>query len=266
MPAVHISRLRIQSAQVAEQFGNPPALLRSLHEMFEMYADRTRRPGKLASPVTVLPSYSIPTPALRQLEADLGLQAENRLEETSILADALWRDGYLESRLLAAFLLGRVEPRGEDFMERLTDWVSHAREPNLRRTLLTTSLARLRREEPDSFVRLIRRWVHPTYDRMWSRAIEALLPVLTDPAFHNLPVVLEVVRPIVEAAPPVMQNELADLINALYRSSPKETAVYLRQTLAAATHSQTRVTFRRILPRLPEPLRNELAPQLRRPA
>jgi DNA alkylation repair enzyme len=264
MPAVDIARLRIQSARVTDHFGDPPALLRELHDMFELYADRTRRPGQLASPVTVLPSYHIPVPALRQLENDLGFQAENRPEETVALAEALWRDGYLESRLLAAYLLGRTRPGGEEFLERLTDWVSHTREPNVRRTLLTTSLGRLRRENQPDFLRLVRRWVHPTYDRMWSRAIEALLPVLADPEFHNLPVVFDLVKPIVNSGPPVMQNEIAELITALYEASPTETTVYLRQVALGSGHPQTRVTLRRILSRLPEGLQEDLSQQLRR--
>lgn len=264
MPAVDMARLRIQSARVTDHFGDPPALLRELHDMFELYADRTRRPGQLASPVTVLPSYHIPIPALRQLESDLGFQAESRPEETILLAEALWRDGYLESRLLAAYLLGRTRPGGEEFLERLTDWVSHTREPNVRRTLLTASLERLRREDPEDFLRLVRRWVHPTYDRMWSRAIEALLPLFADPDFHNLPVVFEIAKPIIEAGPPVMQNEISELITALYEASPRETTVYLRQIALASTYPQTRVTLRRILPRLPAGLQEDLSQHLRR--
>ena len=259
MPAVDIARLRIQSAGVTDHFDDPVQLLRALHEMFDLYADRTRRPGQLASPVTVLPSYNIPPPALHQLEADLGLQAEDRDEETITLADALWEDGHLECRLLAAYLLGRIRPRGDDFMDRLTDWVSKTREPNVRRTLLSMSLGRLRREDPDRFLRLMGRWVHPTRHKMWSSAIQALLPLLDDPDFHNLPVVFDIVKPIIELGTPTLQNEIAELITALYQASPTETAVYLRQTALASSHPQTRLTLRRILSRLPEPLRESIA-------
>jgi hypothetical protein len=263
MPAVDIARLRIQSAGVTDHFGDPAQLLRALHDMFDFYADRTRRPGRLASPVTVLPSYNIPPPALHQLEADLGFQAENRADETIALADALWEDGYLESRLLAAYLLGRIRPRGDDFMDRLTDWVSETREPNVRRTLLSNSLGRLRRESPDRFLRLMGRWVHPTRHKMWSNAIQALLPLLEDPGFQDLPVVFEIVRPIVEMGTPTLQHEIAELITALYEASPTETTVYLRHIAMASTFPQTRLTLRRILPRLPGPLQESLAEVVR---
>lgn len=263
MPAVDIARLRIQSAGVTDHFDKPDELLRALHEMFDLYADRTRRPGRLASPVTVLPSYNIPHPALRQLEADLGFQAENRAEETITLADALWEDGCLESRLLAAYLLGRIRPRGDDFMDRLTDWVSETREPNVRRTLLSVSLGRLRREQPDRFLRLMGRWVHPTRRKMWSNAIQALLPLLEDPEFHNLPLVFDIVKPIIETGTPTLQNEIAELITALYQASPTETTVYLRQTALASSHPQTRLTLRRILSRLPDPLQESLTEVVR---
>ena len=265
MPAVDIARLRIQSAAVTDHFDNPEQLLRALHDMLDLYADRTRRPGRLTSPVTVLPAYNVPTPVLRQLETDLGFQGEERPGELLLLADALWRDGYLETRLLAAYLLGRIPPGGDEFMDRLTDWVGGTREPNVRRTLLSVGLSRLRRENPEQFLRLMSRWVNPIRHKMWSNAIQALLPLLSDPDFDNLPVVFDIVRPIIETAPATLQNDVADLISGLYDASPTETTFYMRQIATFSSHPQTRLNLRRILARLPEGLQEMLAEIVRSP-
>jgi hypothetical protein len=60
-----------------------------------------------------------------------------------------------------------------------------------------------------------------------------------------------------------MQNEVAELIGALYAASPTETTVYLRQITLASEHPQTRVSMRRILSRLPESLQEELSQHVR---
>jgi hypothetical protein len=263
MPAIDLARLKIQSAKVVDQFADPTTLVRGLHELFEFYSDRTLRPGQVVSPVLVLPSYRVSAPVIRHLESELGLQAEGRPEETLALADALWSDGYFETRMLAAYLLGRIKPRGDDFMDRFTDWVAETREPNVRKALLNTGLNRMRREYPDRFLRMMNRWVNPTRQKMWSNAIRALIPLLEDNSFENLPPVYDTVRPIIETAPSIMQNEIAELIKALYASSPTETTYYLQQVLVASPNPQTAITLRRILASLPPAVQDGLRETLR---
>ena len=81
---------------------------------------------------------------------NLGPVAEKQPIQALELADALWDEGWLETRLLAAFLLGRIPPQEERLLARLTAWTQAVRDPNVRAALLTTSLTRLRKETPDS--------------------------------------------------------------------------------------------------------------------
>jgi len=263
MPAIDLTRLRIKIAELMEYFDQPTIFLRKLHEIFDFYADRTLRPGQNASPVTVLPTYRVPTPILRQIEMELTPQVYERVEESLTLADALWDERYLEMRLLSVHILGRVPPRAKNLNERLTDWVAETREPTLRSALLARTLERLRIEAPGRFIRLVSNWMSPARPKMWSNGIRALIPLLKDPDFENLPPIYEMVKPVIEAAPPLMQKELIELIAALYNASPVETSFFLRQTITLSTNPQTRITFRRVLPYLPEPLADNLREQLR---
>ena len=52
-----------------------------------------------------------------------------------------------------------------------------------------------------------------------------------------------------------MQDDLADLINALYAASPVETIYFLRQVITGASSPQLPITIRRILPQLQPGLR-----------
>jgi hypothetical protein len=132
------------------------------------------------------------------------------------------------------------------------------RDPSVRGALLTTSLERMRKETPDDFLILISEWLHPARQRFWSNGIQALLPMITDPDFENLPPIYELTRPIIEAAPGVLQNDLGNLINALYQASPSETEYYLREILENSSNPLTAVTLRRILNIFPAELQATL--------
>lgn len=254
MPAIDIARLKIQAVVLVEKFDQPAAFLKGLHEILDLYADRTMRVGVVASPVSVLPAYRAPQAVLRQIEMELAPLAGAFPEQAMALTDALWKDGYLETRLLAATLLGRIHPETPLLLERITAWVARARDRQLRTALLSVSLARLRRESPAEFLKLVSGWFDPSSTRMWSNGIHALLPLIEDGSYDNLPPVFDAVHGLVENAPPVLQNDLAELIRCLYAASPVETTYFLRQTLTASDSPQALLTFRRILPSLPAEL------------
>jgi hypothetical protein len=265
MAAVNLPRLRIQSAKLMGYFDAPDGFLRELHNLLDNYADRTIRPSAITSPVLVLPSYRVPTVVLRQLEIDLGVRAQDSPDQTITLADKCWDDGYFESRSLAAYLLGLVPPTDKRYLIRLNSWVAETREPNINRILISISMARLRKEEPELYLSEIERWSHPAQKKMWNSAINALLPLLKDKSFHNLPAIYKIVSPIIESAPATMQNSLSILICALYESSPIETTFFVRQLLTLSTTPHTLTNIRRIYPTLPDPLQKDLREAVRLP-
>lgn len=264
MPAIDIARLKIQSAVLIEKFDQPAVFLAELHQILDAYADRTIRQGAIASPVSVLPAYRAPQAVLRQIEMELGALASTFPEQSMALTDSLWKDGYLESRLLAASLLGRINPDTPLLLERITAWINRSRDNQLRLALLRISLARIRKESPGRFLGLMRSWLDPDNPKMWASGIHAVIPLLEDPAYENLPPVYNLLSPVIKSMPSIMQDDLADLINALYKASPVETTHFLRQVVTGATSPQLPVTLRRILPQLPANLRPVILDMVRR--
>src|SRR5689334_5838883 len=110
MPAIDLARLKKQTAQLADLFNQPEAFLREHREILDHYVNRTLRNQGVA-PSSVLPASRTPTVVIRQIETELGRLAEKRPIQALELADALWDDGWLDPRLLAAFLLGRRRPQ-----------------------------------------------------------------------------------------------------------------------------------------------------------
>lgn len=258
MPAIDLARLRKQANRLADFFFLPEDFIRQLRKILEYYINYTMRHKDPVAPGSTLPTFRTPNVVLRHLENELNVLAVENPQQALELADRLWDEGYLETRQIAAFLLGRIPPQEEYLLARLTAWTQQVRDPGIRAALLTTSLKRMRDEMPDDFLVLISEWLHPARQRLWSNGIQALLPLITNPKFENLPPIFELTRPIFEAAPGTIQTDLKDLINAFFRASKTETIFYLREIVESSDNPLTVVTLRRILPGLPTELQSEL--------
>ena len=262
MPAIDLARLKKQTANLADIFGEPAAFLRELREVLEFYVNRSLRSQSVA-PSSVLPTYRTPVAVLRQIEKELGPVAEQQPILALELADALWDEGWLETKLLAAFLLGRIPPQEERLLARLTAWTQAVRDPEVRAALLTTSLTRLRKETPDLFLVLVKEWLHPARQRMWSNGVQALVPLISSPDFDNIPPILEIVEPIIKVSPAALQFDLQELIITLFEASPDETIYFLQQILKETRSPLPAAALRRMLPELPQELQTNLRDMLR---
>ena len=263
MPAIDLARLRKQANRLVDFFFLPDEFMKHLREMLEFYVNHTLRTKENVAPGSNLKTYRTPTAVLTQIENELRAVAEANPEFALDLADILWDEGALETRLLAAFLLGRIPPQEERLLPRLTAWTQQIRDANVRSALLSTSLSRMRKETPDQFLILIREYLHPARLRTWSNGIQALLPMIADAANANLPPIFDMVEPIIEEAPSTLQNDLMDLIVALYRASSSETVFLLKNILTKTQNPMTVITLRRISTSFPPPLQAELRDLLR---
>jgi hypothetical protein len=210
-----------------------------------------------------LPTYRTPVVVLRHIENELAPAAEKQPVLALELADALWDEGWLETKLLAAFLLGRIPPQEERLLARLTAWTQAVRDPEVRAALLTTSLTRLRKETPDLFLILVKEWLHPARQRMWSNGIQALVPLISSQDFDNLPPIFEIIEPILKTSPATLQYDLQELIIVLYEASPDETTYFLQEILKGTKSPLPSIALRRMAPELPQELQTSLREMLR---
>ncbi len=262
MPAIDLARLKLQAARLADHFGQPDEFLRALEGLLDFYTNRTLHAAQAAQRLS-LPAYRTPRPVLRQIEAELAPLAEARPAEALALTYALWEAGYLESRLLAAHLLGSIPPASAmSAFSRLPDWLRVSTDEEVRQALLTEALRRVRNENPAVFLTLLEDWLKSPLSGMQVWGMQALIPVL-ETEFENLPAVFRILRPAVEAAGPATQVELQECLVALSRLSPTETAYFLGEILAENPPPMMVRTLRRILPGLPADLQSKLREMLR---
>lgn len=260
MPAIDLARLRKQAARLADFFFVPDEFIKHLDETLDFYVNYSVRKQPALAPGVNLQTYRTPTVVVKQIEQELSVLADkNENSDAALdLADHLWDENYLETRLLAAFLLGRIPPQEERLLARLTAWTQQVHEIKLRAELLNKSLTRMRREAPEKFLELIGEWLQKERTFLWPNGIQAVISAVSDPEFTNLPHLFQVIEPIMEAAPSKFQIEIEELILALYKASPTETSYFLRQVLINSADPMTAITLRRISPSFPTELKEEM--------
>jgi hypothetical protein len=258
MPAINLAHLKTQAAQLADQFGEPETFLRALNELLEYYTNRTMRASQVARRLS-LPTHRTPVPVMRQIERELTPLADARPFEGVILVNVLWESGSLETRLLAARLLGMIPPaQAIPALTRLPEWLAQSTDKLIRQALLTDSFARLRQENPAAFFLLLEDWLKSPRSSWQVWGLHALIPLLDDPDFENLPAVFRILRPAIESAGPSMQTDLQVCLAALARVSMTETVVFMRAILQENPDAMMLRTLRRILPALPTELQSDL--------
>jgi hypothetical protein len=233
MPAILLSRLKIQAARLADLTTQPDIFVRSLRGILDFYSDRTRRPGQSGEPPPLLPAYHVPSPVLRQIMLELAPQLSADQSKGLALSTALWNQEQFECQLLAVRILGLlpVEPL-EPVHDRLKKWAKEGEERVLTE-LLTTGLTRWRSEASNSFLGLVEEWLSSSSFHEQKMGLRALLPLIQDPDFGNLPVLFRILNPLVRVAPSQIRPDLVPVLKTLANRSPQETAYFLRHNMAA---------------------------------
>ena len=253
MPAVQLTKLKTQLADQCRLFERPLDFQRHLRDLFEFYSDRVYRPGQNIQSDRLHPAYHIPTLVSRQLNLELASRCQTRPEAALAIADTLWKDPYLEPRLLAAFILGQVTPNpSEPVTERITAWVDPQEEKQALITLLDMGCARLRIENQAAWIKMAQNWMDSPYPSWKVIAIHAMLPAIRDQRFENFPPLFHMTGPLLQATPNSILPEIQQLVESLARRNPRETAFFLRQILATPPRPALVRLVRKCLPAFPE--------------
>jgi hypothetical protein len=267
MPAIQPERLKAQIAQLGQDFSQPSRYIGRLHDLFDYYADRTRRPGQAGSRVPLLRHYNIPAPVLRELQRNLASHITDLPPEEALsLIDAFWADGFFETHLLAGFLLSHCNASPADIVERLWEWIQPQDDVQVVDALLENGYAALNRSQPGAWMNLVTRWLGSDRPGTQSIGIQAVSLLIRDPAFENFPPIFTLLTPVVHSAPVALHTELTNILQQLATRTPSETAFFLRQALAISPNRSITRLVRRCLPFfdsvLQQPLREALTVRL----
>jgi len=252
MPAIQLTRLKIQAAQLADISSQPALFLRGLLELLDFYADRTYRAGQAGVRTSQIPRLHVPKPVMRQLEQELNHICANRPQEALSLADELWKAVFLETRLLAIHILCQVDPHPpESILVRLQRWAQPGEEPMLLDTLLASGKTRLQTSRPDLWLDQLQSWLNDERPAFQAMGLRASISLVSDPRFKNLPSVFTLITPVIGSHHRDLQPEVINLLAALAGRSPVETAYFLNQALQKGREAPVVRVVRRCLPCFP---------------
>lgn len=248
MPAASLARLREQITQLTWRFTRPAEFLQELNALLEQYGTPTFRRASTPAGSPVTPAYHTPPLVMNQLELLLSRSCQESPAAALTLLDALWKESMLEPRLLAAALLGRTPlDAPEEILGRLRAWAVPNEERAALSALLRQGAAGLRRDAPDLWLSVLAEWLESSDTGVQSIGLQALVPLIQEASFENLPLVFRLIAPLMRTAAPQLHQELSAVLTALARRSPVETAYFLRQTLNAASGTPLPRLVRRLL-------------------
>lgn len=235
MPAIQPARLKIQAAELSEFAQSPEDFCRAYHKFLEFYTDRIHRSGFLAESPPLIRSYQIPHPVFRAVSLELDQFAEGNRASALELADALWSQPYLEFRLLAADLVGKVDPLpASSIVARINKWVTPSTEEPLVNALIFSGFKRLREEQVTEYFQQIDTWLKSRQVTTYSLGLKAVTPLIAAGSFEDIPLVFHRVNQAMRSAPKILKPEVLELLKLLADRYPQETAYFLRQAFLSA--------------------------------
>jgi hypothetical protein len=209
MPAIQPSRLRQQVARLGDLFEQPDRFLPSLHDLYDFYANRAHRSTQGAAARTLLPRFLVPHAVTQQVENELEPRCQANPLVTLALADRLWADPYLEVRLLAVYLLGEVPLNPPDpVIQRLLAWIQPDDDVQLLAALFDRGANQVRNKLPAVWWNQVKTWSSNPDPHLQSLGLRALVEMVADKNYHELPAVLTLISPIFYTATVNLEVEL----------------------------------------------------------
>jgi hypothetical protein len=253
MPALELGRLQQEAALLSQDFGDPAQYLRGLENLLNSYANQVHRQGRVRGPRPVLFTFEVPQPMLRQLQLEMAMQARQLPEQALAVADALWARRSIETRQLAARLLG-VIPASDagQVTNRLATWAQENREETIAPEIWGRGVLYLATHKPEALIAFIGEQLASTEPRQQIMALGALRTLLEENNYANLPALFNLVSTLSQDPPKRLRPPLAEVFIALAERSPKETEFFLQQHLESKPSEGAQWLARQTMKALPE--------------
>ncbi|RME08490.1 MAG: hypothetical protein D6803_01080 [Anaerolineae bacterium] len=264
MAAIQRHVLARQLKELAATFESPERFCAGLLEIFDFYADHTLRVRNAKDATPRLREFHVPPLLLREVEKFLAPYIQARPQQALALADALWAETCLETRRLAAWILGQVRLRPPSaLLERLNKWSEEALEDAVLKELATRSVSGLSSEAPDLFLAQMESWLTDEGAGKVRLGLYALAGWASKGAEEHGPTMFRWLAPHLRHPDRLMIDALQEALEALIVSLPQESAFFLQEMLGATPPRELVSLCRRVLPLFPPEEENLLRSHLR---
>lgn len=250
MTAVDPQRLAREVEALGKDLKSPKSLRGRVVALLDIYANRTRHTAASADPKRAPWSFDVPAPILRTLKQYLREQLADKLELVWAIADELWLANYRETQMMAADMLSLQ--RGEQAAEWAEAHAAGSVDIAALAALAGSGLAGWRQADPQGFLARISTWLQGEEAGARTLGFHALAAAARDPTFENLPSIYSMLSVVSQPARGDARRAMFELVSALARRSPAETAHFLLERLERGGSEATRLA-RHVLGDLPAP-------------
>jgi len=264
MPAVNPTQLRFQLDALMGFFYVPPAFHRELSAFFSLYANRALRFGDTVPAKPLIKMYHLPFPIIRQLRLDLKHEITKDPKTALTCADELWQDPYLEVKEIAIYILGHTKLNPpEPILNRLHQWLNEDIEKELRTSILSMGTYTLQTHFPQDWEDFIKSFLLKSDPKNIALGLQGLAEGINNPEFNNFPIVFRLVSDTIQEPQPEYRGTFINLIEALAKRLPIETAYFLRQAISLSNSPQLSRLIKGCLPFFPEDIQKDLSASVR---
>lgn len=266
MTAINPARLKKQIAETKSHFREPGEFIVQLHKLFNYYADRVRRMGQSGSSPPSLPAYHVPLPVMRSLVRELTSLLERSPSRGLLLVDALWVEEWLEMRLLAAWLLGKIPALNPGpIRRRVLAWLATCQEKQIRRALMDQSLESLRERHFTAVTSLLDTLMEEGKRDKRQAVLYGLQGLINQEGFSNLPLIFNHLKSILGKMEG-LRGDIVPLIRGLIPISERECFYFLQKQFPTAAQPQMTRVIRQCLNDFSADYQQQLRQLLRRTA
>jgi len=266
MPAVSLTHLKKQIELLRWKYTQPKEYVIQLRNLLDTYSDHTYRAAASAPESSrQIEAYHVPPVVVRQIELSLYALVNENPTPAFNLANVLWKEDKEEPRLLATYLLGLLPPSEfERTLQTIEEWAFSEKDRELLEALFERGTVNLRRHAIQRWLAKIQDWASGNSIPSKKLSLMALLPLLSDREFENLPQVFDLCTPLFQSSPKALNHELSQVLITLAERTPAEVVYYIRQLVGSAASEDLRRLIRRCLPAFPAEVRERIRPVLQR--
>lgn len=268
MPAVSLTHLKKQIELLRWQYTQPNEFIIGLRKLLDNYSDYTYR-AAVSAPESIrqMEAYHVPPIVIRQIELSLYALVNENPTPALNLANLMWKEEKEEPRLLAVYLLGLMPPSEFDqTLQTIEKWALSENDRRLLEALFERGTVNLRRHALQRWLSKIQDWASQNSVQSQQLSLMALLPLLRDRQFENLPQVLSLCTPLFQSSQKALARELSQVLIELAQRTPAELVYYIRQLMGSAASEDLRRLIRRCLPAFPEEVQQRIRPILQKTA
>ena len=230
MPPIDPAHLRTRTDALAAQFEDTAGLAAGLRRLLDDYADRTHRPSPRVITSSVDNAYKAPGPVVRAIVTALRPPARANPAAALAAAERIWAGRSREERRIAAELVGVVAlQHPAEALAQIEAWMPQIETGETADALAEHALGPLILADPPRYLEAALRWV--THPIKWVRrfGLAALMPLVHDKDWDNVPAALAVIRHAMTDADGEVRRAAAAALAGLAPKSPAEISRFLRE-------------------------------------